>query len=97
LEIFKSEGIKNILIPGIGYGRNAKVFFDAGMDITGIEISKSAIVLAGQNGLNFMIHHGSVTAMPFDDKLYDGIFCYALLHLLNKYERRKFLLDCRNN
>ncbi len=96
LEIFKSYGIKNILIPGIGYGRNAKVFFNAGLDVTGIEISKFAIDLAAQNGLHFTIHHGSVTQMPFDDKLYDGIFCYALLHLLNKNERRKFLIDCRN-
>jgi SAM-dependent methyltransferase len=95
LEIFKSYGLKKILIPGIGYGRNAKVFYNAGINITGIEISKSAIDLAAQSGLNFMIHHGSVTSMPFDNMLYDGIFCYALLHLLNKNERRKFLLDCR--
>jgi len=32
--------------------------------------------------------------MPFEDKLYDGIFCYALLHLLNKSERAKFIKDC---
>ncbi|MOA29610.1 hypothetical protein D3C78_1506350 [compost metagenome] len=34
--------------------------------------------------------------MPFDNKLYDGIFCYALIHLLNHREREKFIKDCYN-
>jgi len=48
------------LIPGIGYGRNAKFFIDNGINITGIEISKTAIDLARQNGLNISIFHGNV-------------------------------------
>ena len=32
--------------------------------------------------------------MPFDDKKYDGIFCYALIHLLDKDERTKLIIDC---
>lgn len=39
------------------------------------------------------IHLGSVTDMPFDNRLYDGIFCYALIHLLNKTERKKFIRE----
>jgi hypothetical protein len=34
--------------------------------------------------------------MPFDSKKYDGIFCYALIHLLNKVERKAFLNSCFN-
>ena len=96
LEIFKSNNINNILIPGVGYGRNAKVFYNNGFKITGIEISKSAIDLAKVNGLDFKIHHGSVTSMPFDTIKFEGIFCYALLHLLNKNERKIFLKQCFN-
>ncbi|WP_433772184.1 class I SAM-dependent methyltransferase [Bacillus wiedmannii] len=91
---FLEENVKNILVPGIGYGRNAKVFIDSGMHVTGIEISKTAIDLAKGNGLNINIFNGSVTDMPFDNKRYDGIFCYALLHLLNQEEREKFIKDC---
>jgi len=29
--------LKNILIPGIGYGRNARIFLEQGMAVTGIE------------------------------------------------------------
>ncbi|WP_459502688.1 class I SAM-dependent methyltransferase [Bacillus sp. C1] len=95
-DFFLEKKVKDILIPGIGYGRNAKVFIDNGIDVTGIEISKTAIELARQHELNTRVFHGSVTDMPFDNKLYDGIFCYALIHLLNKREREKFIEDCYN-
>lgn len=96
LKAFRDAGFCKILIPGMGYGRNAKVFHDNGFEVTGIEISASAIQLARENGLAFKMHCGSVTQMPFDNDLYDGIFCYALLHLLNKKERELFLKNCYN-
>ena len=95
-DFFLEKKAKDILIPGMGYGRNAKVFIDNGIYVTGIEISKTAIELARQNGISSSIFHGSVTDMPFDNKLYDGIFCYALIHLLNKRERDQFIQDCYN-
>ncbi|HEY4786211.1 MAG TPA: class I SAM-dependent methyltransferase [Bacteroidales bacterium] len=94
MDLFKSYTINNILIPGFGYGRNAKLFLDNGFKVTGIEISKSAIELARRNGLDCIIHHGSVTSMPYDNQKYDGIYCYALIHLLNQRERRNFLKSC---
>lgn len=93
---FLERNVKDILVPGIGYGRNAKAFIDNGINVTGIEISQTAIDLARKSGLDSTIFHGSVTDMPFDDKLYDGIFCYALIHLLNDREREKFIKDCYN-
>lgn len=93
-DFFLEKKVKDILIPGIGYGRNAKIFLDNGINVTGIEISKTAIDLARQNELDIGIHNGSVTDMPFDNKLYDGIFCFALIHLLNNREREKLIKDC---
>jgi SAM-dependent methyltransferase len=93
-DFFLKKNVKDILIPGIGYGRNAKVFINNGISVTGIEISQTAIDLARQNGLDIPIFHGSVTDMPFDNKPYDGIFSFALLHLLNKHERVKFIKAC---
>lgn len=94
-DFFVEQKIKNVLIPGIGYGRNAKVFMENGMTVTGIEISQTAIDLAKKHFENALtIYHGSVTDMPFDDKLYDGVFCYGLIYLLDKEERKKLILDC---
>src|SRR5690606_15465126 len=96
-DFFIAQNVKNILIPGIGYGRNAQIFRDNGMTVTGIEISKTAIDLAKKSfGNDLLIHQGSVTEMPFDNNLYDGIYCYALIHFLDKEEREKLIKDCYN-
>lgn len=92
---FKQLGLKKILIPGFGYGRNAQVFMDSGFEITGIEISETAIELARKHyGDQVKIHHGPVNDMPFDNQVYDGIFCYALIHLLDHQDRLKLIDDC---
>ena len=97
IELFKKYGLNKILIPGFGYGRNARVFFNQGFRVTGIEISETAIDLAQKHfGDSVKVHHGSVSSMPFDQELYDGIFCYALIHLLSEKERAKLIEDCYN-
>lgn len=96
-DFFVEKAIKNILIPGIGYGRNAQIFRDNGIAVTGIEISQTAIDLAAKHyGTDLKIYHGSVTDMPFDNHKYDGIFCYALIHLLDSKDREKLIRDCYN-
>ncbi|WPP52772.1 class I SAM-dependent methyltransferase [Catalinimonas niigatensis] len=95
LHLFQQHGIQEILVPGFGYGRNAKLFTDNGFSVTGIEISATAIALAKKHyGEDIQVYHGSVSDMPFDQKLYDGIFCYALIHLLDEKERAKLISDC---
>lgn len=94
-DYFIEKGAQSILIPGIGYGRNAIPFMDAKMSVSGIEISQTAIDIAkNELNLDIKIHHGSVTKMPFSEKKYDGIFCYALIHLLGSKERKKLIKDC---
>lgn len=95
-EHFAKRGVKDVLVPGIGYGRNARPFLERGMSVTGIEISGTAIALSrSQLGLDLMIHHGSVTDMPFDDRQYDGIFCHGLVYLLDTAGRAKLFQDCQ--
>ncbi|PST84272.1 SAM-dependent methyltransferase [Pedobacter yulinensis] len=94
-DLFLKQGPGKVLVPGIGYGRNARLFVESGMDVTGIEISETAIAMAKKHfGEALKIYHGSVTDMPFDADLYDGIFCHALIHLLDAPERAKLIADC---
>ncbi|MDD7886754.1 hypothetical protein [Flavivirga sp. 57AJ16] len=59
VELFKKNGLNKILIPGFGYGRNAKAFIDNGFKVAGIEISKTAIDIAKEHfGASIKIHHG---------------------------------------
>ena len=95
LELFKKKNVVDILIPGFGYGRNAKYFLDNGLKVTGIEISETAIDLAKKRfDKSVKIYQGSVSEMPFDKELYDGIFCYSLIHLLDEKDRIKLIEDC---
>ena len=94
-DLFREKGLTEILVPGFGYGRNAQAFVDQGLKVTGIEISETAIDLSRKNlGANIDVYHGSVGDMPYDEKMYDGIFCYALIHLLNLKDRAKLINDC---
>src|SRR5690606_15337106 len=80
-DFFVKKAIKDVLIPGIGYGRNAQIFRDNEMKVTGIEISNTAIRLSKKHyGTEMVIHYGSVTDMPFENNQYDGIFCHSLIH-----------------
>jgi SAM-dependent methyltransferase len=97
MELFKKYRLNRILIAGFGYGRNAKIFTDNGIKVTGIEISETAIDLAKKHyGDNIKVYHGSVSSMPFDQESYDGIFCYGLIHLLSAEDRKKLINDCYN-
>lgn len=96
-QLFSENGIRTVLVPGIGYGRNAQVFKESGMAVTGIEISKTAIDMARKHyGHDMIIYHGSVTDMPFDTSMYDGVYCFGLIHLLDVNERAKLVRDCFN-
>jgi SAM-dependent methyltransferase len=94
-DIFVQHGVKHVLIPGIGYGRNAQLFCNNGMCVTGIEISGTAVEMARKHfGTGITIYQGSVTGMPFDTGMYEGIFCYALIHLLDREERLNLIRNC---
>ena len=54
----------------------------------GIEISERAIEIAGENGVNIKYYNGSLLDMPFDSEKYDSIFCFNVLHLFLKEERK---------
>lgn len=94
LEYFSRFGIKNILILGVGYGRNAHFFEKNGLSVEGIEISDQAIKIARNNGLTFPIYEGNVLDMPFNDKKYGGIYCFNVLHLFTKEDRINFIDKC---
>ena len=95
LNLLHRKKIKSILIPGFGYGRNAKVFYENGINVSGIEISKTAIKRARKYfKSDVTIHHGSVADMPFDNNKFEAIYCYSLIHLLGKAERKQLIKNC---
>ncbi|MAU72528.1 MAG: SAM-dependent methyltransferase [Pseudozobellia sp.] len=94
-QFFIENKLNKILVPGIAYGRNAKLFQDNRMHVTGIEISPTAIGIAKRFlDDNTFIYEGSVDHMPFDQDSYDAIYSHALLHLLDEAHRKNFIKAC---
>ena len=62
----------------------------------GIEISKRAIEIAREYNVNIRYFYGSILDMPFDSEKYDSIFCFNVLHLFLKEERKVVIDKFRN-
>jgi SAM-dependent methyltransferase len=94
LRLFTAHHVQSILVPGSGYGRNTRLFSAAGLDITGVEISETAFEMARQFDPRSIFYHGTVLDMSFDNKKYDAVYCFNVLHLFLKRERELFLVQC---
>jgi len=94
IDRFKKAGVHEVLVPGSGYGRNTGAFTRAGFQVTGIEVSMTAVTLARESTPDVRYHQGSVLDMPFDDSMYDGIYCFNVLHLFRGNDRAAFLRRC---
>jgi len=96
LKLFVKQNVRTVLVPGSGYGRNTKLFSAAGLDVTGIEISPTAFNLARRFDPRSKFYHGSVLDMSCDNRQYDAIYCFNVLHLFLQPERELFLQQCMN-
>ncbi|MGF7056419.1 class I SAM-dependent methyltransferase [Brassicibacter mesophilus] len=97
LNLFSKYNIEKLLIPGTGYGRNSKLFSDKGYKVTGVEISEKACEIASKYDPSTKIYNGSVLDMPYDDEIYDGIYCFNVLHLFRLKERYEFIQKCKKS
>jgi SAM-dependent methyltransferase len=93
-ELFRQENVKSILVPGSGYGRHTRYFSEMEFAVTGIEISPAALQIAGQFDSRSRFLKGSALDMSFDNRHYDAIYCFNVLHLFLESDRRHFILQC---
>ncbi|WP_105616164.1 class I SAM-dependent methyltransferase [Vallitalea okinawensis] len=94
-KLFKKEGIKSVLIPGSGYGRHSNFFYKKGFQVEGVEISKEAIRLATETNDKIHYYHGSILDLD-NQKKYDAIYCFNVLHLFFEEQRRLFIEKCES-
>ena len=94
LNYFETRNIKSILVPGAGYGRNTKIFSDAGYKTIGVEISDIAIKFARDFDKKTIFIEKSMLDYESDNINYDAIYSYNILHLFLLPNRKKFLKNC---
>jgi len=96
LAAFRRHYVESILVPGAGYGRNARLFSESGFNVDGVEISDAALQLAKVFDSKTTFHFGSALDMSFVDKNFDAVYGYNVMHLFRQADRQRFLEACWN-
>lgn len=86
---FLEQGIKSVLVPGAGYGRNTKVF-SSQFDTYGIELSSAALKLAVEWDSSTRFIEGSALEPQLEHQV-DAVYCYDVLHLFLAGERYRLI------
>ena len=92
-EIFNKYNIRDILIMGIGYGRNGKYFSENNYNVDGIEISDEAIKIGKTFAPEVNFFKGNVLNTNLN-KTYGAVFCYDIIQILLKNEREALVEQC---
>lgn len=94
LSLFRKRKAVRVLVPGAGYGRNTKLFSDAGLEVTGVEISGEAVALGREYDSRTFFHCASFLDLPVADESFCAIYCFNVLHLFRRPERELFVQKC---
>jgi len=85
---------KTILDAGCGYGRLMKKFSKHTEKVVGIDISGEMLKEAKKYlGDNSRLHKGSITNLPFKDRLFDIVICDRVLMHLTELDMKTALLE----
>jgi cyclopropane fatty-acyl-phospholipid synthase-like methyltransferase len=94
LELFQKNDVKKLIVPGSGYGRNTKLFSDAGFKVAGVEISGAACKIARSFDPATRVYNDTVLDMSYLSSKYDSVYCFNVLHLFRQYDRQLFVSQC---
>jgi SAM-dependent methyltransferase len=94
LEIFRKAGVKKLLVPGSGYGRNTRLFSGCGLEVTGVEISPTAYAMAREFDALTRHCNASVLDLSFLPDTFDAVYSFNVLHLFRAEERKLFIRQC---
>jgi SAM-dependent methyltransferase len=72
----------DVLDAGCGAGRMARFLADRGCRVRGVDLSSGMVRTARRDHPDIPVGVGSLTALPFRDAAFDGLFCwYSVIHL----------------
>jgi SAM-dependent methyltransferase len=93
-KFFEAYEVRRILVPGSGYDRNAKYFAEEGYDVTGVELSRTAVDMAEKYSPKVKHIVGSFLEIDLPKNHFDGIYCFNVLHLFLSSDRQSFVAKC---
>ncbi|MBI2312155.1 MAG: class I SAM-dependent methyltransferase [Betaproteobacteria bacterium] len=89
---FRSQGAREVLVLGCGYGRDAKYMADEGFNVTAVDFAEGALELARQwhaNGRSRRVTYvlDNIAELGFGDSSFDAVYSHRTLHLLLSREK----------
>lgn len=95
-EYFKKNTVKDVLVPGCGYGRNSHFFAAQGYRVTAFDVSEVAIELAKAQAWECSVDIDYTVGDFFDDaflsgRTFEGIYLSNVFHLFLAAERDKLV------
>ncbi|MEM7167226.1 MAG: class I SAM-dependent methyltransferase [Planctomycetota bacterium] len=81
----------SIVDIGCGSGQHSRLFASRGLEVTGVELSDTAVGLCRENfakaGLEGTFHCGDIRTLPFADRTFDASFLSLVLHHFLDFEQ----------
>lgn len=72
----------DVLDAGCGTGRMGRYLTDLGCRVRGVDLSPGMIAMAHRNHPDISTQVASITALPFEDRSFNGLFYwYSIIHL----------------
>jgi SAM-dependent methyltransferase len=88
---FASWSGRDVLEVGVGLGTDFVQFARAGANLVGIDLTEAAVALARKRveleGLPAVVQTGDAEALPFDDRSFDLVYSWGVLHHTPNTER----------
>ena len=94
IERFRQAQVRDVLVPGCAYGRNARELAQSGFRVTGLDWCETAIRWARATDPESEWISGSALEFDFAGRQFEGIFCFNLLHLFFDPQRRSLIRRC---
>lgn len=89
----KADMTTRFLEPGVGTGRIALPFIQAGYDYTGVDLSSAMLdrlrakLADGNANYRYDLREADVTSLPFDDATFDVVIAVHVLHLVSDWQQ----------
>ena len=99
-KLFQQRGIRSVLIPGVGYGRNAQLFVRDGFSVCGNEYSEYAAesIKTKLPSLKLIVSDVFELGNDLGNKLgqFEAVYCFDLIHLFLERDRNRLIKILRD-
>lgn len=84
----------SVLDLGCGPGRDCFTFSNSGLNVTGIDLSRSFLEMAAERAPDVKYYEMDMRALSFSDESYDGVWsCSSMLHV-PKVDAQEVVSEC---